>query len=233
LATVRPDGRPAVRTVVFRGFLEGSEALQFTTDTRSEKCAHIEAGNGAAELAWYFPETQEQYRVQGTLRLITGAYSEEPSRPEAERALARARRIMWAKMSPSARMSWLWPTPRSTRTTAAAAATSESGGLTPEQEAEEAAVYKPAMPAPSQPAGRYPVSKYGPDDTGGMDPDSVEATGVPLGTFALLLLEPSEVDHLVLAGFPQRRTIYSRDTTTQAPPPPPPRRGWLARPVHP
>ena len=62
LATVRADGRPAVRTVVFRGFLEGAGiphagALQFTTDTRSEKCEQL-AANNAAEAAWFFPETQ-------------------------------------------------------------------------------------------------------------------------------------------------------------------------------
>ena len=34
LATVRPDGRPSVRTVVFRGFLDDSTKITFTTDTR-------------------------------------------------------------------------------------------------------------------------------------------------------------------------------------------------------
>ena len=34
LATVRTDGRPAVRTVVFRGFHGDSNLLTFNTDTR-------------------------------------------------------------------------------------------------------------------------------------------------------------------------------------------------------
>ena len=34
LATVRTDGRPAVRTVVFRGFHNDSNMLTFNTDTR-------------------------------------------------------------------------------------------------------------------------------------------------------------------------------------------------------
>ncbi len=34
LATVRPDGRPSVRTVVFRGFHNDSDQVTFTTDTR-------------------------------------------------------------------------------------------------------------------------------------------------------------------------------------------------------
>ncbi|KAI5054742.1 hypothetical protein GOP47_0029887 [Adiantum capillus-veneris] len=41
LATVRRDGRPANRTVVFRGFVEESNILQFTTDYRSNKIEEI------------------------------------------------------------------------------------------------------------------------------------------------------------------------------------------------
>jgi hypothetical protein len=37
LATVKPDGRPANRTVVFRGFMEGTDKLQVTTDSRTHK----------------------------------------------------------------------------------------------------------------------------------------------------------------------------------------------------
>lgn len=168
LATVRPDGTPAVRTVVFRGFVqEGEEmplvgSLMFTTDTRSEKCEQL-AANDAAELCapfnrwslpearrcsltllpiiaagWLFPDTQEQYRIRGTLRLVTDTLSEESSVAE-ERALARARRIMWAKMSPGARGSWLWPPPKSLRPV-------------PDEAAE--LDYKPEMPSDSIPAGR-------------------------------------------------------------------------------
>ena len=36
LATVRPDGKPSNRTVVFRGFLDDSTKITFTTDTRCE-----------------------------------------------------------------------------------------------------------------------------------------------------------------------------------------------------
>ena len=34
IATVRPDGRPANRTVVYRGFLWDTDALTFVTDRR-------------------------------------------------------------------------------------------------------------------------------------------------------------------------------------------------------
>ena len=34
LGTVRTDGRPSVRTVVFRGFHEDTDQITFATDTR-------------------------------------------------------------------------------------------------------------------------------------------------------------------------------------------------------
>jgi PPOX class probable FMN-dependent enzyme len=191
LATVRSDGRPACRTCVFRGFtpsdLPGlpSCALQFTTDTRSEKCGQL-ATNPAVEACWWFPASQEQYRIQGTLRLVTVEYSEDSDNEE-EKALAKARRIMWARMSPRARLSWLWPAPKSQR----------EDDTSPEQ---DEADYNPPLPAENEPAGRYPMAT---------DPDSVTSTGTPLPTFALLLLLPTAVDHFQLSGFPQKRVVFT------------------------
>lgn len=37
LATVRPNGKPANRTMVYRGFVGESTKLTFTTDSRSVK----------------------------------------------------------------------------------------------------------------------------------------------------------------------------------------------------
>ena len=68
LATVRGDGRPACRTVVFRGFLGGPEdtaedasRLTFVTDARSEKVGEL-GQQPACELCWYLPGTREQFR---------------------------------------------------------------------------------------------------------------------------------------------------------------------------
>ena len=41
MATVRPDGRPANRTLVFRGFLNDTSQLTFVTDLRSSKLADL------------------------------------------------------------------------------------------------------------------------------------------------------------------------------------------------
>src|SRR5689334_23499488 len=69
LATVRPDGRPANRTLVFRGFRAGSDQLRFATDVRSAKAAEIRY-YPRGEVCWYFPATREQFRQAGTLQLL-------------------------------------------------------------------------------------------------------------------------------------------------------------------
>ncbi len=100
LATVRPDGRPANRTIVFRGFLEETGELKFITDTRSEKVDQIQA-NPWTELCWYFPTTREQFRITGQLRAI-GVGAEEPM-------LHQARQHTWQELSDAARIQFVWP----------------------------------------------------------------------------------------------------------------------------
>jgi pyridoxamine 5'-phosphate oxidase len=100
LATVRPDGRPANRTIVFRGFLD--EAIQFVVDRRSEKPAQIEQ-QPYGEICWYFPKTREQFRLLGTLTLV----SEDASDPE----LLKTRRQMWHDLSDGARSQFAWAHP--------------------------------------------------------------------------------------------------------------------------
>ncbi len=106
LATVRADGTPANRTVVFRGFLESTNQLMFVSDRRSQKTAQIQQ-NPNAEACWYFTKTREQFRLTGQLTLIT-----------AETALddwADARKRLWQKMSDSARLQFAWPQPKASR----------------------------------------------------------------------------------------------------------------------
>jgi pyridoxamine 5'-phosphate oxidase len=106
LATVRQDGRPAIRTVVFRGFLDDVRRLAFTTDSRSAKRAEIEA-NPRGEICWYFPETREQFRIAGLLELV-GPASTDPD-------LRRARADLWSVLSDETRASFTWPAPREPR----------------------------------------------------------------------------------------------------------------------
>ncbi|GLC37496.1 hypothetical protein PLESTB_001753700 [Pleodorina starrii] len=103
LATVREDGRPANRTVVFRGFLsDDDDSLTFVTDSRSRKVQEV-AANPAAEVAWYFPQTREQYRIAGNLVIVDSA--------SADSALQQARTRTWSAMSDGGRQQFGWPQP--------------------------------------------------------------------------------------------------------------------------
>ena len=124
LATVRAStGAPAVRTVVFRGFGDAfrddddddarddgdeANALTFCADARSEKIRDI-AGDARGEIAWYFPETREQFRVTGTLACATSETAAKDARGEARR------RNLWRKMRRGARGQFMWPAPGETR----------------------------------------------------------------------------------------------------------------------
>lgn len=106
LATVQPNGHPANRTVVFRGFLEATNQLAFVTDARSDKriqITHLPYG----EACWYFPKTREQFRLTGPLNLIQAACS--------DRASLQARQAFWQGLSDAARTQFMWPHPKQPR----------------------------------------------------------------------------------------------------------------------
>ncbi|HIK08812.1 MAG TPA: pyridoxamine 5'-phosphate oxidase family protein [Oscillatoriaceae cyanobacterium M33_DOE_052] len=101
LATVRADGRPANRTVVFRGFRDDTDQLQIVTDARSEKIAEI-LHSPWGEICWYFPKTREQFRISGQLILVPENTTE---------LLAVARQQAWLNLSDAARRQFAWPPP--------------------------------------------------------------------------------------------------------------------------
>ncbi|MEL6494560.1 MAG: Npun_F5749 family FMN-dependent PPOX-type flavoprotein [Cyanobacteria bacterium J06623_7] len=103
LATISPDGYPRNRTVVFRGFLDDdSDRLKIITDARSAKIGDI-AHQSQAEICWYFTKTREQFRISGSLQLITSSNS--------DLFLHKARQITWHNLSDPARSQFAWPEP--------------------------------------------------------------------------------------------------------------------------
>jgi pyridoxamine 5'-phosphate oxidase len=102
LATVRGDGRPANRTVVFRGFLDDIPRLTFITDARSEKVVEL-ARLPWSEICWYFPVTHEQFRISGPVVLVR--------HDNDDATLLDARRNSWRELGESVRMSFTWPAP--------------------------------------------------------------------------------------------------------------------------
>ena len=102
LATVQQDGRPANRTVVFRGFLDATNSLQIITDTRSDKVTQLRH-NPWGEGCWYFAKTREQFRLTGQLQLIEATETDE--------TLATIRRQLWERLSDKARSQFAWEHP--------------------------------------------------------------------------------------------------------------------------
>ena len=101
LATINTEGKPSNRTVVFRGFVK--EALQIVTDSRSEKVQQIQTCPWA-EACWYFTVTREQFRLSGTLSLISPTEDPDTIRLNA-----------WQTLSDKARQQFYWPHPGQTR----------------------------------------------------------------------------------------------------------------------
>ena len=119
IATIDAEtGAPRVRTVVIRGFLseylsttakdKAADALVFCTDARSGKIPDI-AKDSRSEIAWYFPETREQFRVTGTLTTSANANANANANED------EARKNLWKKMRRGARGQFLWPTPGGAR----------------------------------------------------------------------------------------------------------------------
>ncbi len=102
LATVRSDGIPANRTVVFRGFLEDTNKLKIITDTRSNKITEIQ-NQSSGEICWYFTNTREQFRIAGNIIIIDDNHQNSE--------LKKARESTWQDLSDNARIQFAWAHP--------------------------------------------------------------------------------------------------------------------------
>lgn len=111
LATVRADGQPANRTLVFRDFLAETDQLKFAVDARSQKADQINQ-HPWAEACWYFTETREQFRISGRLNLVGADHPDS--------TLQQARQETWKALSDNARLQFAWPYPGEPRADTAA-----------------------------------------------------------------------------------------------------------------
>ncbi len=100
-----PDGRPANRTLVFRGFINEITNLTFAIDLRSEKASEI-THSPWVEACWYFPVTHEQFRLSGHATIVGhGDATREND------TLQTARRETWQALPGPTRMTFTWPPP--------------------------------------------------------------------------------------------------------------------------
>ena len=91
LATVGSDGRPSVRFVMLRGLDE--HGLVFYTNYTSRKAVEL-SENGWASLAFYWPQSERQVRVEGEVARIPDDESDTyfSSRPREAQLETRASR---------------------------------------------------------------------------------------------------------------------------------------------
>ena len=132
LATVDPvNGRPSVRTVVFRGFLprkfvdgeKGGESccLMFITDDRSAKVRHLAADGAPVEVCWWLDEPGVQFRISGHARLANA---------KSDAAVLRsAIDDVWTRLGDSSRRTFFWPAPGEPVEAAAASVDSKADSL--------------------------------------------------------------------------------------------------------
>jgi pyridoxamine 5'-phosphate oxidase len=74
VASVCSNGDPKNRTMVFRGFLSGTQSLLSVTDSRSEKIEEWQGNNKSRfEICWYFAGSREQFRLAGDVALISNS----------------------------------------------------------------------------------------------------------------------------------------------------------------
>ncbi|EMS47689.1 hypothetical protein TRIUR3_08693 [Triticum urartu] len=85
LATVGGGGRPANRTVVFRGFQEHCDKIQINTDARSNKIGEIKEWP-LGEICWYFTDSWEQFRISGIIDVIDGSSPDPAKLQQREKA---------------------------------------------------------------------------------------------------------------------------------------------------
>lgn len=95
LATVDDEGRPRVRSVVCRR-VEDDGSLWVASDSRSEKNGQA-ASHPFGEIVFWLPSRREQFRLAGTLQVVSG---DDPRRIRA-----------WHDLSDSARALFFWDRP--------------------------------------------------------------------------------------------------------------------------
>ncbi|CAO2835450.1 unnamed protein product [Amaranthus hypochondriacus] len=91
LATIGANGKPANRTVVFRGFQDETDKIQINTDCRTRK------------ICWYFTDSWEQFRINGRIDIIDGSNSDSMKLQQREKS--------WFASSLKSRLQYLGPDP--------------------------------------------------------------------------------------------------------------------------
>ncbi|KAF8899333.1 hypothetical protein BD779DRAFT_1667018 [Infundibulicybe gibba] len=181
-------GAPRVRSHIFRKFLAAAQAphlplLVTTTDIRAPKVAQLLA-SPRVEVVWWIPDAQTQFRIAGAARLVPHPAHE--LYPQCAAVLAD--KGAGGGVGALARESFDWP----------AEAERVFASLSPYTRASW------CKPVPGSPLSN-------PEEARGW-PEQVDAPGeqwdAALRNFALLVVDPDDVDVVELGVVPNRRTRF-------------------------
>lgn len=197
--------RPRVRTIVLRGAISNPDNLQLpliigSTDIRTPKVTQLER-NPRAELAWWIEPTQHQYRIGADVYCLPHpehelypmfAASLANAKPGTALALFKSyewekkRELTFRAMTPSIKAGWC-------RT--------QVPGSKLEGGEEEARKWPETLFDPDDPDNKVPADQY----------DEVKRNwDYALKNFALLVVDPVDVELVDFASRPNKRILYTK-----------------------
>ncbi|ESK93467.1 pyridoxamine 5 -phosphate oxidase- fmn-binding [Moniliophthora roreri MCA 2997] len=197
LATIDPSSpKPHVRSHIFRSFLQppGNDQLPFiltTTDIRTPKATQI-ISNPNVELAWWIEGKQEQFRIAGTASLVPAPDHPLYKHFSGIKVLEglnweEKRKEVFKTMSAHMKASWCRPVPGSRLV----------GGE------EEAKKWPVRVDEPGHERGED--GREVTEEDKGKNKENWETA---LKRFALLIIDPTEVDYVELGVIPNKRTRF-------------------------
>ncbi|KAJ3158489.1 hypothetical protein HDU86_002714 [Geranomyces michiganensis] len=137
LASLRPNGTPSIRRLVFQDFLAADpRVLLFAAPTRSAELMAVVKGSQIHELFWQMPKTGETFTITGRMYMVAAPtmshrFGAPPRRISTGAAnqdefweLERLRQ--WKRLSPAYRASFTWPAPGEPQNSSVSAASEGS-----------------------------------------------------------------------------------------------------------
>ncbi|KAI0763994.1 pyridoxamine 5'-phosphate oxidase-domain-containing protein [Trametes elegans] len=196
VASIDARNKPRVRSQVHRGFFTPDDRpdlplLVTSTDARSAKVAQL-LSNQHVELAWWMEGSQEQFRLSGYAHIRPSPTAPgDESRPTPIPADAAALKALEAQ-------GFDWETKRRAL----------FAGMSPGMRASWCVPRAPGSALASAEEQEAWPRAVPPEPSSEEDARNYEAA---LSNFALMLVEPVEVDWVELGVKPQRRTFFKRE----------------------
>lgn len=186
VASVCPSGHPKNRTMVFRGFLPGTQNILSVTDSRSEKVSEWQGSEKSYfEICWYFTGSREQFRVSGEVALISpsleAGYQGSDFGEQTKTSLIKQQ---WSNLSSNAREPFYSSSPKAPFDEHSAALTPQDELLTLTNDAKQ-------IDSNSNAANTILSDKVDISDN-----------------FCVIVFTPHTVDYLNLKSKPQQRCLY-------------------------